>query len=269
MMSNNSPRISVVIPLYNKEKTIKKTIESVLRQTSTDFELVIVNDGSTDKSVDIVREIDDSKIRLINKPNGGVSSARNRGIIEAKSNYIAFLDADDHWRPNHLAEINSLINEYGNSCRVFTTNFARRFPDGETFVNRNDLKKGRIHNYFKMVSKGAVIHSSCVTIEKNTLLSIGLFNEKYTHGEDIDLWNRLGRKYGVAYSPEVTSIYSITNEGSVLTMNYKRESAKDALKGVSPNFYDIFLSTKRFVYYWIKRVIKYQPKVTKRGLIHY
>lgn len=263
-MSKNSPKISVVIPLYNKEKAIKKTIESVLKQTFTDFELVIVNDGSKDKSVDIVREIDDSRIRLINKPNGGVSSARNKGIVEAKSDYIAFLDADDHWLPNHLAEINSLINEYGDSCRVFTTNFARRFPDGETFVNRNDLITGRIHNYFKITSKGAIINSSCVAIKKDTLLSIGLFNEKYTHGEDIDLWNRLARKYNVAYTPEVTSVYNITNEGSTLTMNYERESAKDALKGISSNPYDLYSSFKRFLFYHIKRVLNYKPRIKKR-----
>lgn len=266
-MKNTSPKISVVIPLYNKEKTIKKTIQSVLDQKFTDFELVIVNDGSKDNSVDVVKAIDDPRIRIIDKPNGGVSSARNEGIRQSKSGYIAFLDADDEWLPNHLSDINSLIIEFENCCSVFTTNFSRKFDDGSVLPSRKDLSRGRINNYFKTICKGSIIHSSSVAVKKDALLHVGLFNENYTHGEDIDLWNRLARKFNVAYSPRPSSIYSITNEGSVLTMNYKTESAKDALKGVSLNYYDIKLSTKRYLYYWIKRTIKYKPKVKKERYI--
>ena len=89
--------ISVVIPLYNKEKYIKRAIESVLNQTFQKFEIIVVNDGSTDKSAEIVQNIKDPRIRLINQKNAGVSAARNRGIQEAKYEYIAFLDADDFW----------------------------------------------------------------------------------------------------------------------------------------------------------------------------
>ncbi|MDO5035636.1 MAG: glycosyltransferase family A protein [Porphyromonas sp.] len=262
-MDNTHPKISVVIPLYNKEKTIKKTIQSVLDQDFKDFELIVVNDGSKDKSATVVQSIDDSRIRLIDKPNGGVSSARNRGIVEAKSDYIAFLDADDYWLPNHLTEINNLIEEYGDRCSVFTTNFTREFSDGTSFPSRNDLKKGQISNYFKTICKGAIIHSSSVAIKKEALLHIGMFNENYTHGEDIDLWNRLARKYEVAYSPDPSSIYRITNEGSVLTMNYDREAAKNALKGVSTNPHDLYLSCKRYLFYCIKRLINYKPQVRK------
>ena len=94
--------ISIVIPLYNKEKFIKNTINSVLRQSYKDFELVIVDDGSTDDSVNIVKSISDSRIRIISKQNEGVSKTRNRGIIEAKGEYIFFLDADDYLVPEAL-----------------------------------------------------------------------------------------------------------------------------------------------------------------------
>src|SRR5690606_29446795 len=103
---------SVVIPLYNKERSIKQTVQSVLDQTFTDFEIVIVNDGSTDNSLQVVENIDDQRIRIINKPNGGVSSARNKGINEANFNWIAFLDGDDLWKPNHLEIIRGLIDKF-------------------------------------------------------------------------------------------------------------------------------------------------------------
>ena len=91
---------SVVIPLYNKELSIINTIQSVLDQTFQNFEIVVVNDGSTDRSVEMVEQFNDPRIRIINKSNGGVSSARNRGIQEAKYELVAFLDADDFGSQN-------------------------------------------------------------------------------------------------------------------------------------------------------------------------
>ena len=94
--------ISVVIPLYNKEKQVAHTLQSVLRQTFQDFEIVIVDDGSTDHSVEEVEKVRDTRIRLVHQQNAGVSAARNRGISEAKYDLIAFLDADDEWKPEYL-----------------------------------------------------------------------------------------------------------------------------------------------------------------------
>lgn len=101
-MSADSPLFSVVIPAYNARKFISLTIESILRQTVQDFEIVVVNDGSTDDTLEILQGIADSRLRIITQTNGGECVARNRGIKEARGRYIAFLDADDAWRPNHL-----------------------------------------------------------------------------------------------------------------------------------------------------------------------
>lgn len=115
-----TPLISVIIPLYNKEKVVLKTLQSIVQQSYNDFEVVIVNDGSTDQSVKIISDFlinnnnlsHVSNIRLIHKSNGGVASARNRGIEDAKGQYIAFLDADDEWMPDFLTYINELIVKY-------------------------------------------------------------------------------------------------------------------------------------------------------------
>ena len=94
--------ISVVIPLYNKEKQIRATLESVLSQAFQDFEIVIVNDGSTDRSVEEAAAVCDKRIRVVHQKNAGVSAARNRGIEEARGEFIAFLDADDRWKSEYL-----------------------------------------------------------------------------------------------------------------------------------------------------------------------
>ena len=106
------PYFSVVIPLYNKEEHILATLNSVLQQTFKDFEVIIVNDGSTDNSVNVVAQIKDKRIQLLTLDNQGVSYARNYGVLKSKANFIAFLDADDIWFPNHLSDLKELAEQY-------------------------------------------------------------------------------------------------------------------------------------------------------------
>ena len=103
---------TVVIPLFNKERHIERAVRSVINQTFQDFEIIVVDDGSTDNSVEEVLKIKDNRIKLIKQKNGGVSSARNKGIDESRFEYIAFLDADDAWKPNFLESINGVIEQY-------------------------------------------------------------------------------------------------------------------------------------------------------------
>lgn len=261
----NIPFFSVVIPLYNKEQTILTTIQSVLSQTFLDFEIVVVDDGSKDNGPAIVRQIAHPQIRVVHQENGGVSSARNRGIREAWGEYIAFLDGDDVWKTNHLEELYSLIKEYAPQAEIFTTNFARKFPDGECFINRHDLPRGIIPNYFKAYAKGTVVNASCICIQRDALLAAGGFKTQYTMGEDLDLWSRLARKHSIAYSPIVTSVYEIDapNNSSRQFVDYRKDAAREALRGVSLNRYDLFIAIKRYLFYLIKRTIKHKPRVNK------
>lgn len=182
--------ISVIIPLYNKEKSIKSTIESVLAQTYKDFELVIVNDGSIDESASIVKEILDDRIRLINKNNEGVSSARNTGILAAKGEYIAFLDGDDLWDKMYLETLANLIYEYPN---------ATIYGIGYGWINNGNRAVTRFR--YPNTYRGYVSHvwnnyPSCWTgssssSSRDNLIKAGLFDARMTHGEDIDMWWRL------------------------------------------------------------------------------
>lgn len=118
-----------MIPLYNKEKYIGRTIESILSQKISNIEIVVVNDGSTDSSLDIVSQYTDRRIRIIDKTNEGVSATRNRGMIEAKGEYVCFLDADDVLLPNALSEFEYLRRKA--SCDIYVASFVEKNSSGQ------------------------------------------------------------------------------------------------------------------------------------------
>lgn len=208
--------ISVVIPLYNKEKQIERTLRSVFAQTYTDFEIVVVNDGSTDRSAAVVESLDDPRIRLVTQKNAGVSAARNRGIREARGEYIALLDGDDKWEPDYLETINRMITKYS-QCQVFATNYTHIDPKGKSFntilksipFNEED---GILENYFEVASVSSPpICSICITAKKTAFESIGGFPYGIKSGEDLLTWARLACKYEIAYSILPKAIYVLGN----------------------------------------------------------
>jgi glycosyltransferase involved in cell wall biosynthesis len=198
--------ISVIIPLYNKEKYVANTITSVLYQTFQDFEIIVVNDGSTDNSVAEVEKFKDPRIRIIHQKNSGVSTARNRGIKKAKYELIAFLDADDLWECDFLEKIHELKIKY-NSCSIFATNYKVMTNNTLKSIIINglsyDFKEGILNNYFKIASKSdPIICSSAVVIRKNAIEKIGGFPEGIKAGEDLLTWARLAANFDIAYSLE-------------------------------------------------------------------
>ena len=201
---------SVVIPLYNKEHSIKNTIQSVLDQNFNDFEVVVVNDGSTDNSPEVVKQFADSRIRLIHQENQGVSAARNRGIKEAKYEWIAFLDGDDLWKENHLEILNNMISGYPNEG-VFITGFA--YSDGRIiFKHKRVFPVFRVGDYFKESLKELLISSSAIVINKKLFKEVGYFNTNLIRGEDRDIWDRLARRYAIIKATAETSIYKVEAE---------------------------------------------------------
>ncbi|MGB7526473.1 glycosyltransferase family 2 protein [Sphingobacterium cellulitidis] len=205
---------SIVIPLYNKGVSIIETIDSVLNQTFRDFELVVVNDGSTDNSLEVVKSFRDSRIRIVNKSNEGVSSTRNRGIRESKYEWIAFLDADDLWEPNHLETIYKMILEYPSDC-VFATSFLfsdkRKVYGGEVFDN----EVVKIDKYFDRALKGPVIWTGIVVVHKSVFDSVGVFNPNLSRGEDLDVWARIGKNYSIIKSRKITACYRVETENKL------------------------------------------------------
>lgn len=188
---------SVVIPLYNKESTIRRTIESVLNQTYQDFEILVVNDGSTDDSAEIVESVKDPRINVIHQVNQGVSVARNVGIKKAKYNWLALLDGDDRWDARYLGMISSAIKD-NPDCIAYCTGYRRISDQGELpraswkYVPE---KRGTINNYFKSsFFSSPVITSSSVCLNRRMLKLIDVerpFPVGAKSGEDLDTWVRL------------------------------------------------------------------------------
>lgn len=129
-------RFSVVVPLYNKENCIRMTLESVKKQSFKDYEVIVVDDGSTDRSLEEARKIKSENITIIHQQNQGVSVARNTGILHAQGQYIAFLDADDEWEPDYLKTIDHLIEKYPESD-MYVTAYRVDMGNGKAIIQRD------------------------------------------------------------------------------------------------------------------------------------
>lgn len=205
-----NPSISVVIPLYNKAPHIRETLESVFAQTYPPDEVVVVDDGSTDNGFQIVSEISNPKLILVKQENQGVSKARNTGIGRAQGDYVAFLDADDFWNPNHLEELAKLIVNFpdlGLYSTAYTLCTEGRysvpistFPPG-FFGIINDF----LNTYANNLS---LVSSSTACVNRESIISIGCFPENIDHGEDTITWVNMALRYRMAHSSLVTSVYN-------------------------------------------------------------
>ena len=208
--------ISVVIPLYNKEASIAHTLECVLEQSYRDFEIVIVDDGSKDNSPAIVESFSDTRIRLIRQENAGVSVARNKGIEEAKGEYVAFLDADDEWDIYHLENLSELIKKYP-QCRAFATcyKFDIKGEDRPCILNKMpfDGEYGVLKNYFEVAScSHPPVCSSATCVEKKLLCEVGGFPVGIKSGEDLLTWARIALKTDWAYSMKPTATFVLGDQ---------------------------------------------------------
>lgn len=239
------PFFSVIIPLFNKEKHINTTLASVLSQTFDDFEIIVINDGSTDNSLKIVEAITDSRIVLHTIKNQGVSFARNHGIEKASSNLVVFLDADDNWLPNHLENLKKLYNKFpdcGLYATAYTTQTGGKFIPSEYYnIPKTHDWMGIVPDFFESCRINCIASSSSVMIPKTVFKAIGAFNVNYNSGEDIDLWIRIGIHYKVAFT-KINSVIITTdakNRVSQFNINqrqhigfddYKEELTNESLK---------------------------------------
>ncbi|MDM7325709.1 MAG: glycosyltransferase family A protein [Thermosynechococcus sp. Uc] len=202
--------ISVVIPLYNKAAHIGHTLESVLRQTSPAAEVIVVDDGSTDGGAAIVQEFRGRGVRLIQQTNQGVSAARNRGVAEATEPYVAFLDADDEWLPEHLATLQALICDFPTASLWSTFCVIRR--NGEYHLPPSPFSngwRGIVDPFFEAYAKGlSIVNSSTCCVRKEHLLAVGGFPLGVRLNEDYITWCTLALRFPVAHEATVTAIYN-------------------------------------------------------------
>ena len=235
------PQISVIIPLFNKENFIENTLKSVTAQTFSDFEIIIINDGSTDNGAEIVLEFNDHRIKFFHTENKGVSAARNFGIEIASGDYVAFLDADDIWMCNKLeVQLSQIISK--NVDLIFCAAYVM---DSESVVDKNNILIGH-HGFLsydnglnKMIERNRVPILT-VLVKKDKVIQVGMFSEKteIQNAEDVHLWIRLLLNKLIFYgSKQILAIYRIHKDSVSKT-------EKDSLKLYVNVLSDIGLNNK-------------------------
>lgn len=206
------PKFSVVISVYNKQGFIANTLATVLAQTEQDFEILVINDASTDASEKEVLAVKDPRITYHTfTQNQGAGAARNKGISLSSGQYIALLDGDDLWHPNYLLEINNLIAAFPDH-NVFATAIDIEDHDGTrasqyTFSNPNNTRHLDL-DYFESSYKNTILTSSSTVIERDVFKAIGTYDETIKSGQDTDLWIRIGLEYRIAFCSVSCATYS-------------------------------------------------------------
>jgi hypothetical protein len=203
-----SPAISVAIPLYNKAPFIAATLRSALAQTFGNFEIIVLDDGSTDGGAEQLKEIGDGRVVMVRQQNAGVGAARTRAMREGSARYVAFLDADDLWHPNHLANLMELARKYpdaallGNSFVEMKT-FNPHFANGASPVHYRIVE-----DYFAECAAGRMpLHTSSCMVLRDRALELGGFPAGNYRGEDLALWIRLAADARVCVSDFVGCYY--------------------------------------------------------------
>ncbi len=202
------PFFSVIIPLYNKELFIENTLRSVLAQTFGDFEVIVVDDGSTDKSSGKVLGFKDDRIRFMQKNNEGASIARNFGIENATADYITFLDADDYWYPEFLETMKRQMEAFPDD-KVFSAAIEIETANKTIFAAKYSVQdRGvKVVDFFDASLKECVICTSCAAFHKSIFKETGSFDKSIPSGQDIDLWIRIGLKYNVVFCSKILARY--------------------------------------------------------------
>ena len=216
------PFFSIVIPLYNKAIYIENTLKNVLNQTFKDYEIIIINDGSTDNSEIKVLEFNDSRIQLFNQKNQGASVARNLGIEKANSDYIAFLDADDYWFPNHLETLKKLINDFP-QAGLYASRYIFKVSEKKKILNSflgiTENFSGIVPDFFYSSLVNRIALTSAVVVPKRVFDKTGFFNIDISSGQDLDLWIRIAVLFPVAITGNITVEYNAMDNSSLSNKN--------------------------------------------------
>ena len=227
--------ISVIIPLYNKEPIIERSLQSVLSQDYDDFEVVVVNDGSTDRSADIVRSINDPRIRLIEQENGGPSKARNTGIKNAKGEWILFIDADDELLPGALKAFAQKTSDVPKADMFL----------GEVIIEKasKDIltKKyieGFANNIFRIHILGQLYQCSGSTLYRKSLCEKNLFDERIRRYEDLERLFRLYRQCSLFLCPFAVAKINVSFSSASLARKDIKEDFMGYLDFKSKSFWE-------------------------------
>jgi len=226
----DNQKVSIITPIYNSERFIKQTVDSVLQQSYANFEFIIIDDHSQDSSSDIINSYKDKRINIIRlKENVGAGAARNEGIKRAVGRYIAFLDSDDMWLPEKL-EKQIKVFQASNETAMLYTRF--RTIEGEIISNRifPENRMYKSGNMFKSIYLRNLIACSSVMVKRSVLDQVGLFNTdpNLIAIEDADLWLRIALKYNIKCTDDLPLlIYRIHSQS--ISQGFKQRTKRSII----------------------------------------
>ncbi|MDC0835915.1 glycosyltransferase [Geitlerinema sp. CS-897] len=203
--SHPYPAISVIIPAYNAEDTIAETIDTVLQQTFTDFEIIVIDDGSSDRTVEVIKSIDDPRVNVFSYPNAGQGESRNRGACHAQGEFFAFLDADDLWTPHKLEDLYNAIvkweqpsdpeRQYENRKPAVAYSWVDWIDEDGKYIARGCDYTCNGYIYPKLLLSDFIAGGSNVLMWRGAFYQVQGFNPDFPPAEDRDMWLRLAEKF--------------------------------------------------------------------------
>lgn len=245
------PVFSVIIALYNKAEHVSDTLRSIFNQTFTDFDIIIVDDGSTDGSAEIVKKFDDRRLNYFKIKNSGVSFARNMAIDLATGDLLAFIDADDYWEPEHLQVLYDLYiqnPQAGLLASRYAVRMSKRKIIYPSFKGIDDNYSGLVKDFFDASLVYRVACASAVAVPRNVFKVTGNFNMQLTRTEDTELWLRIALQFPVAISNKCTARYNFdlpeslskTKIRSSVILNFNDYSSEEAKNNSLKAFLDLY-----------------------------
>jgi glycosyltransferase involved in cell wall biosynthesis len=264
---------SIVIPLYNKEHRIVETIKSVLKQTLDEYELIIVNDGSTDRSLEVIEQFKkNDKVKIVDQENQGVSVARNNGVINAQYDYVAFLDADDEWEPTYLEKMKEVVSKFPNAGMYCSAGYYKDVKTGciTTRICKRYENKILKVKYFE--NPHVFTHTSATIVSKKIFNEVpGGFPKGMKKNEDLVLFYSLALISNVVYSGFPLSYYCSNVDNQATQIHKKAYGQVCSRLNLTFSFWDLlgrkdeFFAT--FMKYEIRHLFLYYIKENNYGAI--
>jgi glycosyltransferase involved in cell wall biosynthesis len=220
--------ISVVIPAYNAERTILETVKSVQEQTFQDFELIIINDGSNDRTLNLLDIVEDSRLKVFSYKNGGLSVARNRGISRATGDYIAFLDADDLWTPDKLELQLQALQQNPKAGLAYSWTYFMDEQKQTVHLDRPLYFEGNVHA--DLLVWNFLAHGSNPLIRKEVIDSVGNFNPDVSGAADWDYWLRIAERWEFAAVHKPQIFYRLSSTSMSSKVEFMEQCQLDVLE---------------------------------------
>lgn len=226
------PKVSIVIPTYNRAWLLRKAILSVLNQTYQDFEIIVVDDASNDNTIDVISALNDKRIKYIrNEYNKGEAGARNTGILNTNGQYIAFLDDDDEWLPKKLElQVNKFENSPQKVGLIYTGIIRYHYKENKLIRKNQSIPLHKGEMYHILMKRNIIGPPSCVLIRRKCMEKIGLFDSAIAYGLDYDYWIRISKHFDFKYLSEPLVKYRVHENRLSNNIELRAQGARDLAK---------------------------------------